>query len=71
LKERSIKEQIEAGTILCGSPQSVVKQIRRLRDHLCAGHINMNMKIGTMPDEIVWKSMELFRDKVLPEVSSL
>lgn len=71
LKERSIKEQIEAGTILCGSPQSVVRQIKRLRDHLGAGHINMNMKIGTMPDEVVWKSMELFRDKVLPEVGAL
>lgn len=71
LKGRSIKEQIEAGSILCGSPQTVVKQIKRLRQHLGAGHININMKIGNMPDTAVIKGMDLFRDKVLPEVRAL
>lgn len=71
LKQRTIPEQIEAGTILCGSPQSVVKQIKRLRQHLGAGHININMKLGTMPNETVWRGMELFRDQVLPEVAAL
>lgn len=71
LKQRGIKEQIEAGTILCGSPQSVIKQIKRLRQHLGAGHINMNMKLGTTPESVVYKSMQLFRDKVLPEVRDL
>ncbi|MDB5532084.1 MAG: Luciferase-like, subgroup, partial [Hyphomicrobiales bacterium] len=71
LKGRTIKEQIEAGTILCGSPQTVVKQIKRLHQHLGTGHINMNMKLGTMPDTAVIHGMELFRDKVLPEVRAL
>jgi len=71
LKGRTIKDQIEAGSILCGSPQSVVKQIKRLRQHLGAAHINMNMKLGNMPDTAVIKGMELFRDKVLPEVRAL
>lgn len=71
LKERGIKEQIEAGTILCGSPQSVVKQIKRLNQRLGAGHINMNMKLGAMPESVVYRSMDLFRDKVLPEVRNL
>lgn len=71
LKQRTIKEQIEAGTILCGSPQSVVKQIRRLNQHLGAGHINMNMKLGTMPNASVLRSMKLFHERVLPEVRAL
>ena len=71
IKGRTIKEQIEAGSILCGSPESVVRQIRRLRDKLGAGRINMNMKIGTMPDEVVLRGMELFRDRVLPHVRDL
>ena len=32
LKERSIDEMIEAGSIFCGSPASVVQQMRRVRD---------------------------------------
>jgi hypothetical protein len=49
----------------------VVKQIKRLRQHLGAGHININMKIGTMPDEIILKGMDLFRTQVLPHVADL
>jgi alkanesulfonate monooxygenase SsuD/methylene tetrahydromethanopterin reductase-like flavin-dependent oxidoreductase (luciferase family) len=70
-KSRSLEDQIEAGSLLCGSPQSVVKQIKRLRQHLGAGHININMKIGTMPDEIILKGMDLFRTQVLPHVADL
>lgn len=71
LKQRSIKEQIEAGTILCGSPESVVKQIKRLNQRLGTGHINMNMKLGTMPQASVLRSMKLFHERVLPEVRAL
>ena len=71
LKARSLEEQIDAGSILCGSPESVVKQIERLRRHLGAGHININMKLGDMPDAVVRRGMELFRDRVLPHVRDL
>ena len=70
-KSRSLEDQIEAGSLLCGSPQSVVKQIKRLRQHLGAGHININMKIGTMPDDVILKGMDLFRTQVLPHVADL
>jgi alkanesulfonate monooxygenase SsuD/methylene tetrahydromethanopterin reductase-like flavin-dependent oxidoreductase (luciferase family) len=50
LKERSIDEMIEAGSIFCGSPQSVVRQMRRVRDTLGNGRFNINMKIGNIPD---------------------
>jgi alkanesulfonate monooxygenase SsuD/methylene tetrahydromethanopterin reductase-like flavin-dependent oxidoreductase (luciferase family) len=71
LKDRSIEEKIDAGSILCGSPGSVVKQIRRIHRELGAGRININMKIGNMPDAVVRRGMELFRDRVLPEVATL
>ena len=71
LKERTLEDQIEAGTILCGNPDTVVKQIRRINAALGNGRINMNMKIGTMPDEVVHRGMELFRDYVLPEARSI
>jgi alkanesulfonate monooxygenase SsuD/methylene tetrahydromethanopterin reductase-like flavin-dependent oxidoreductase (luciferase family) len=71
LKERTIDEMIEAGSIFCGSPQSVVKQMRRVRDALGNGRFNINMKIGNIPDSAVHRGMELFRDKVLPEAKDL
>ena len=71
LKERNIDEMIEAGSVLCGSPQTVVKQMRRVRDELGNGRFNINMKIGNIPDAVVHRGMELFRDQVLPEAKEL
>jgi alkanesulfonate monooxygenase SsuD/methylene tetrahydromethanopterin reductase-like flavin-dependent oxidoreductase (luciferase family) len=68
LKARTLEDQIEAGSILCGSPETVVKQIKRINAELGNGRINMTMKVGTMPDAVVRRGMELFRDRVLPEL---
>jgi alkanesulfonate monooxygenase SsuD/methylene tetrahydromethanopterin reductase-like flavin-dependent oxidoreductase (luciferase family) len=71
LKERNIDEMIAAGSVLCGSPQSVLGQMRRIRDELGNGRFNLNMKIGNVSDAVVHRGMELFRDKVLPEAAGL
>jgi len=66
IRRRSIEELIEAGSILCGSPKSVIEQIRRLRGELGHGVVQMTMKIGNMPEKVVRRGMELFRDEILP-----
>ena len=71
LKERSLDEMIEAGSVLCGSSESVVAQMRRIRDDLGNGHFNLNLKIGNIPDAVVHRGMELFRDRVLPRAREL
>jgi alkanesulfonate monooxygenase SsuD/methylene tetrahydromethanopterin reductase-like flavin-dependent oxidoreductase (luciferase family) len=71
LNERSIGDQIEAGSVLCGSPATVLKQMRRIRDELGHGHFNLNFKIGNVPDPVVRRGMELFRDRVLPDARGL
>ena len=71
LRERTLDEQIEAGTVLCGSPESVVRQMKAIQKALGHGVFNMTMKIGNMPDSAVRRGMELFRDRVLPEVRDL
>jgi alkanesulfonate monooxygenase SsuD/methylene tetrahydromethanopterin reductase-like flavin-dependent oxidoreductase (luciferase family) len=71
LNARSLEEMIEAGSILCGSPATVVKQIERLHRELGNGHLQFTMKVGNIPDAVVRRGMELFRDKVLPEVRHL
>ncbi|NQV57712.1 MAG: LLM class flavin-dependent oxidoreductase [Rhodospirillales bacterium] len=69
--ERSIEGAIEDGTVLCGSPETVVKQIKRIHAELGCGWINTNMKIGNIPNGVVRKGMELFRDHVQAEVRDL
>jgi len=71
LRQTPVEELIEAGSILCGSPETVVKQVRRIREKLGHGHIQMNMKIGDMPDSVVSRGMELFRDRVQPQLEDL
>jgi alkanesulfonate monooxygenase SsuD/methylene tetrahydromethanopterin reductase-like flavin-dependent oxidoreductase (luciferase family) len=71
LKERSIEEMIESGSVLCGSPQTVLKQMQRVNAELGNGHFIINMQIGNIPNAIVRRGMELFRDHVLPEARGL
>ena len=70
-KSRTIEEAIQDGTVLCGKPETVVKQIKRTRTELGVGWIGTNMKIGNIPNDVVNKGMELFRDYVAPEVNDM
>jgi len=71
LDARNIDEMIEAGSVLCGSPKTVIKQMKRIQGELGNGRFNLNMKIGNIPDKVVRRGMELFRDEVLPEAVGL
>jgi len=68
---QTLEESIAAGTTLCGDPGEVVEQIRRVHRELGHGIFNFTMKVGTVPDEVVLRGMELFRDRVLPHVRDL
>jgi alkanesulfonate monooxygenase SsuD/methylene tetrahydromethanopterin reductase-like flavin-dependent oxidoreductase (luciferase family) len=57
---------IEAGAIVCGSPETVVAQLRRVADTLGAGAFNLVMQIGNIDDRVVRRGLELFRDRVRP-----
>jgi alkanesulfonate monooxygenase SsuD/methylene tetrahydromethanopterin reductase-like flavin-dependent oxidoreductase (luciferase family) len=67
----TMEQQIAGGMILCGSPESVVQQIRRIHGELGNGIFNFTMKVGDLPDAVVRRGMELFRDRVLPHVRDL
>ena len=71
LKARTLEDQIESGSILCGSPDSVVKQIKKLNQRLGTGHVIINMKIGNIADSVVRHGMDLFRTKVRPALADL
>ena len=69
LLPRALQERIDLGQILLGSPETVLKQIHRIRDALGAGILDLN---PAAPDrEATLKSIELFGEKVLPRIKDL
>lgn len=71
MKLATVEERIERGQVLCGTPDMVVDQIRRMYAALGHGHMNLIVKIGNMPDEFVRRGMRLIGDHVLPHVRGL
>ncbi|NQU70985.1 MAG: LLM class flavin-dependent oxidoreductase [Rhodospirillales bacterium] len=71
LRQTSINERIENHMVLCGTPDMVIDQIKALHDELGHGVMNINMKIGNIPDDAVLSSMKLWGEHVAPEVRSL
>ncbi len=68
LRERTLEEQIEAGTVFCGSPASVLRQMQRVQKALGHGVFSLTMQIGNMPDAAVRHGMNLFRDHIAPQM---
>jgi alkanesulfonate monooxygenase SsuD/methylene tetrahydromethanopterin reductase-like flavin-dependent oxidoreductase (luciferase family) len=67
----TIDDRIEQGTVLCGSPDTVVRQIQQVVKALDIGTIQVNFKIGAVPNDAVEESMRLFSQEVLPHVRDL
>jgi alkanesulfonate monooxygenase SsuD/methylene tetrahydromethanopterin reductase-like flavin-dependent oxidoreductase (luciferase family) len=66
---RSLEERIELGQLLVGGPESVLKQVRAIRDSLGAGILDLHfLPVGR---ERALKAVELFGTKVLPRMHEL
>jgi alkanesulfonate monooxygenase SsuD/methylene tetrahydromethanopterin reductase-like flavin-dependent oxidoreductase (luciferase family) len=71
LKTATIEERIDRNIVLCGTPEMVVEQIKHMKKELGHGIMNINMKIGTVPDDVVRHSMKLWGERVAPHVRDL
>jgi len=67
---RSVAEAIERGTILCGGPKSVLAQVKRLRQEIGCGVLNLIFDRSGAPEK-KRRSIELFAKEVMPEARSL
>jgi len=63
---QSAEDVIKAGVFLCGSPDTVRKQISRLVNDMDVGHIMANLQFGTMPHELTAKNMDNFAKEIIP-----
>lgn len=66
----SLEQQIELGTVLCGSPSTVLKQLRHIREELGAGVISLDFETGDNA-EATEATMRRFAQDVLPGMREL
>ena len=67
---RTVEGSIEMGTNIIGSPPTVVKQIKRLREEIGCGVLNLIFDRTGAPDHKT-KSIQMFAKEVMPEVRAL
>jgi alkanesulfonate monooxygenase SsuD/methylene tetrahydromethanopterin reductase-like flavin-dependent oxidoreductase (luciferase family) len=66
---RSLEDRIELGQLLAGGPDTVLKQVRAIREQLGAGILDLSfLPVGR---EKALRSIELFGTKVLPKMREL
>jgi alkanesulfonate monooxygenase SsuD/methylene tetrahydromethanopterin reductase-like flavin-dependent oxidoreductase (luciferase family) len=63
---RELAERIELGQVIVGSPETALKQIRRIKDAVGAGIIDL--VVGVQLGERTMHSIELLGSKVLPRM---
>ncbi|MGH7089303.1 MAG: hypothetical protein ACREFQ_10420, partial [Stellaceae bacterium] len=67
---RSVEAAVDRGTILCGGPDTVARQVKRLRHEIGCGVLNLIFDRGGPPHSKL-RSIELFARHVMPQVRDL
>ena len=70
-RQLTLDDRLERGTVLCGAPDTVVRQIENTVKALGVGTLQVRFKIGPLPHDAVVESMRLFAREVLPYVRAL
>ncbi|MFI5270210.1 MAG: hypothetical protein ACHQ7M_22755, partial [Chloroflexota bacterium] len=67
----TLEGRLDIGSILAGSPDTVFRQIKRVRDEVGAGIINLIFDAPGVDRPAKLESLELFAKEVLPRVHEL
>jgi alkanesulfonate monooxygenase SsuD/methylene tetrahydromethanopterin reductase-like flavin-dependent oxidoreductase (luciferase family) len=65
-----LEQQVELGMLLCGKPETVVAQLRRLRQELGAGVVSLNFETAASTQETE-STIQRFARDVLPAMHEL
>ena len=71
LKATNMKDIVDGGYVLIGSPDEVVEQIRHVGTSLNVGHLMLLLQYGNMSKETTKYNTRLFAEKVMPRVKDL
>jgi len=67
----TVDDLINEGIVVCGTPEMAVEQIKRVHGELGMGNVNINMKVGNIPDTAITNQIKIFGEKILPQVKHL
>ena len=69
-KRMSYEELQEAHNIIVGSPETVIKKLRYIKETLDPGYLLIYGNEGDMPHQDVMRSVELLGTKVIPALKN-
>ncbi len=66
-----MKDIVDGGYVIIGSPDEVVEQIRHVAKSLNVGHLMLLLQYGNMSKDTTKYNTRLFAEKVMPKVKDL
>lgn len=67
----TVTDLLTSGLIVCGNAKDAVEQIRHAHAELGMGNMNINMKVGNIPDDSIVNQIKMFGEDILPYVKQL
>jgi alkanesulfonate monooxygenase SsuD/methylene tetrahydromethanopterin reductase-like flavin-dependent oxidoreductase (luciferase family) len=67
----SLEQGIDLGFFVCGSPQTVRKQLEDHWREMRFGNLLVSCQFGTLPADLTRRNMELFAREVMPALKAL
>jgi alkanesulfonate monooxygenase SsuD/methylene tetrahydromethanopterin reductase-like flavin-dependent oxidoreductase (luciferase family) len=71
LKATNMKDIVDGGYVIIGSPDEVVEQIRHVATSLNVGHLMLLLQYGNMSKDTTKYNTRLFAEQVMPKVKDL
>jgi len=71
MRSASLRDLIDNGTVIVGSPQTVRDQLTELCRTHGIGNLHAMLAFGSMPRELAMKNIKLFADEVAPHLREL
>ncbi|HEX4170903.1 MAG TPA: LLM class flavin-dependent oxidoreductase [Acetobacteraceae bacterium] len=69
VRPTEMKELVDAGYLVIGSPEDVAGQIEELADNLHVGNLMLLLQFGNMSKELTKYNTRLFAERVMPKLS--
>ncbi|MDP2355092.1 MAG: LLM class flavin-dependent oxidoreductase [Beijerinckiaceae bacterium] len=67
-RTHSIDSLMESGTVIAGSPKTVLEKINRVRDQTGVNILVSMLQFGVMSDELAIRNMNMFSSEVMPHL---
>src|SRR5262249_9573104 len=71
LKATNMKDIVDGGYVIIGSPDEVVEQVRHVATSLNVGHLMLLLQYGNMSKDTTKYNTRMFAEKVMPHVKDL